>query len=586
MTLTMDFLIGLQQTNTMEKPSPEEEITLRYNLFDLPTAQHKAGLAGLVLLIRSLEARKVDNPLPVVSGLSATSVELKITQDSMQTVFDDLYDARTVEVSSANKRPGKPLKREEIKERKDKKTGKVSKNKIYVYDEIEPKASFLHNYPGDEKGWLKLWRDMIWWVLRSQDKARNVYKYRAAGKSSQEAKSVWKELSDFVRGDGKTESLVGKVPTSVFVGAQDLNAERVPFKGVVNQNFLLHFWPLSLQIFVPETVNRDGGEEMKPKLTEYVLAIPEVSDLKNFCKNFPLIVSNLKTELRNYRPKDSIIHIPEEGGMEFLRNLHLATQQRTDKTEIKYSVSAIDFFYLEKQGNNVKMRTAGRIVPGKVSLDKYESIRSYQNPLFKAQLLRNLFREMGMSRGSSSGEVWWAEGFLALFSRYPAKSFIHTGKTSRQVSYFSIDARKKFNILADKFKLSKESSGVTDNTTPQYSLEKIIHRMVGAYVRQKAEEKSNRKWNDFKDKKTPEGKIDIPHEYHDATQKICMDAFLAMRSRQGLEFISYFAGTICSIPQFLPQDDFVFVSQSLLEQGEKVKTLSMLALSAHSYRFP
>ena len=580
----MDFSIDLQQTNTMAESSPEQEITLRYNLFDLPTAQHKAGLAGLVLLIRSLEARKINNPLPVVSDLSATSVELKFTQDSIQTVFDDLYDAQTVEVPRANKLSGKPPKREEVKEEKDEKTGKVSKSKIYVYDVIEPKASFLHNYPGDEKGWLKLWRDMIWSVLRSRDKARNVYKYRAAGKSSQEAKSVWKELSDFVRSTGKKEPLVGEVQSSIFVGAQAFNAEKVPFKGVIDQNFLLHFWPLSLQIFVPETVNRDGGKEMKPKLTGYVLAIPEVSDLKNFCEDFPLIVSDLNAELRGYRPKDSIIHIPEEGGMEFLRNLYLATQQRMKK-KIKYSVSAIDFFYLEKQGNNVKMHAAGRIVPGKVSLDKYESIRrSYQNPFFKAQLLRNLFREMNLSQENSSERIWWAEGFLVLFSRYPAESFIHTDKTPRLISFFSVDARTKFNILADEFRLSKESSGVTDNTTPQYSLEKIIHRMVGAYVRQKAEEKSDKKWNDFKDRKTPEGKMDIPREYRDARQKICMDAFLAMRSRQDQEFINYFTGTVCSIPQFLRQDEFVFVSQALLERGgwEKVKTLSMLALSAHS----
>lgn len=76
----------------------------------------------------------------------------------------------------------------------------------------------------------------------------------------------------------------------------------------------------------------------------------------------------------------------------------------------------------------------------------------------------------------------------------------------------------------------------------------------------------------------------IPPEYIEARQKICMDAFLAMRSRRDQEFIEYFTGTICSVPQFLPSDDYVFVSQALLEEDgwERVKTLSMLALSAHS----
>ena len=116
------------------------------------------------------------------------------------------------------------------------------------------------------------------------------------------------------------------------------------------------------------------------------------------------------------------------------------------------------------------------------------------------------------------------------------------------------------------------------------SLEKRIYEMIGAYVRQKTEARSNLKWSDFKDKKTPDGKMAIPTVYVEARQKICMDAFLAMRSRREQEFIEYFTGTICSVPQFLPADAYVFVSQALLEENgwEKVKTLSMLALSAHS----
>ena len=556
----------------------EQEITLRYSLFDLPTAQHKAGLAGLILLIRSLEERRVCGPLPTVSNLSATSVEIKISQSSMQMILDDLYDAHKVEQARPSKIPGKPPKREETQEKEEQ--GKVKKKRFYIYDVIEPRASFLHNYPG---GWLKLWKDMVWTVIRSRDKARNVYKDRADGKPSQEAKSVWKELSRFVQnGDGK-EPLLGEVQSSLFVGAQAFNAERVPFKGVVNQNFLLHFWPISLQIFVPETVNREGKKEIKS--TGYILAVPEVNNLEYFCEEFPRISSYISPELRGYRPKDSIIHIPEEGGMEFLRNLNLATHRKAGKGDIQYSVSAIDFFYLEKQGNNVKMHVAGKVIPSEKSLVEYENIREFRNPLFKSQLLRNLFREMNLSREGSSEEIWWAEGFPILFSRYPSEFFIHTDKTPRQISFFSVDAQKKFNILAKESKRLKEIANVKDNSTSQHVLEGIIHRMVGSYVRQKAEEKSNRKWNDIKDKKTPEGKIDIPREYREARQKICMDAFLAMRSRQDQEFISYFAGTICSIPQFLPQDDFVFVSQSLLEQGgwEKVKTLSMLALSAHSW---
>ena len=40
---------------TRTKAEPITSVTIPYDLFDLPTAQHKAGLAGLILQIRSME---------------------------------------------------------------------------------------------------------------------------------------------------------------------------------------------------------------------------------------------------------------------------------------------------------------------------------------------------------------------------------------------------------------------------------------------------------------------------------------------------------------------------------------------------
>ena len=553
----------------MTKTVQETAIPLSYSLFDLPSAQHKAGLAGLLLLIDSLRQRGI-GPLPEVFNLSATSVRLTFSRDSMQTVFDDLYDAALVERSSKSKWSGKTPKRVEIEENQDKKSGKVKKQKIYIYDVVEPKALFLeHHYPGDEKGWLKLWRDMLWTTLRAQPKARGVYEQRAASDPCQEAGSTWKELNKSVKKQGRTQKIAGPL----FVGAQDTNAERVKFEGSVEHNILLHFWPLTLQIFVPETIDRDGKKEINGRA--YVLVIPEVSDLEEFCEVFPHSLAALDPQLRGYRPSDSIITVPEEGGLEFLRNLSQIAQQRVEHGEVTDSVSAIEIFSLEKQGNSVKTHTADKIIPRRGLLPQYEGIRqACRNPFFKSQSLLNLLRDLD-----------WAEGFLGLFSEQPAEFFVRTEKTPRQFPFFSTDVRKKFGIITDEFKLSEEAHTMAEATLPKpQSLEKRIYDMIGAYVRHKTEAKANLKWSDFKDKKTPDGKMAIPPAYIEARQKICMDAFLAMRSRREQEFIEYFTGTICSVPQFLPADDYVFVTQALLEENgwEKVKTLAMLALSAHS----
>ena len=41
------------------KTLESEQVTLTFELFDLPSAQHKAGLAGLLILLESLHSRAV-----------------------------------------------------------------------------------------------------------------------------------------------------------------------------------------------------------------------------------------------------------------------------------------------------------------------------------------------------------------------------------------------------------------------------------------------------------------------------------------------------------------------------------------------
>jgi CRISPR-associated protein Cmx8 len=71
-------------------------------------------------------------------------------------------------------------------------------------------------------------------------------------------------------------------------------------------------------------------------------------------------------------------------------------------------------------------------------------------------------------------------------------------------------------------------------------------------------------------------------------EKVCSDLFLGFRSRRNEEFVSYFTGTIGSVPQgpnLSAEDDFRLVAEALLdpERWQDVKTLAMLAASASSY---
>ena len=58
-----------------KKPATQpESITIRYELYELPTAQHKAGLAGLLLQIDSMNERVAAGGLP-------TSVQSPIVEE-------------------------------------------------------------------------------------------------------------------------------------------------------------------------------------------------------------------------------------------------------------------------------------------------------------------------------------------------------------------------------------------------------------------------------------------------------------------------------------------------------------------------
>ena len=106
-----------------------------------------------------------------------------------------------------------------------------------------------------------------------------------------------------------------------------------------------------------------------------------------------------------------------------------------------------------------------------------------------------------------------------------------------------------------------------------------VHSMIRAYVNHKTKRRCGKSYADFKASGFKDG------QYIEANNKVCMDAFLAIRGRKDhREFVSYFTGTICSVPQFLDNEQYQELSVALLdpEQWESLKSLSMLALSALS----
>jgi CRISPR-associated protein Cmx8 len=570
-------------------------VIVKYDLFDLPTAQHKAGLAGLILQIRYMEKTKRNYPdgaIPELVAMTSTSATVRFTKKTVQGVFDALYGAKWAEAESPTKWPKKKPKKIREVEIEDRETKKKKKVKRFVYDVVQPLGSFLRDhYPSKmdpSKDWHKLWRDMLWEIPRGIPKTRIPFEQRANDKHCKEGQDAWKDLEKVEKARQHNAFHTAEVASSLWLGAQALNAEAIPFVGRAEQNLLLHFWPLTVLIFQPQQITREGKNEF----VGYTLAIPEVSDLEGFVNDYPAMLHELGTEVRAYRPAEAVIDLPAQGALAFLDHqarlaAHLAKQHET-----RASISSVEYVHLYKARKNVKSLGAGRVAYHDGLVRAYRAIVGeggktppYRNPLFRRGLLLALL---------DSGRPEWYEAMSSMLVELPWPFFVRSEDSPRTMPWFWQDAAAQFDRLFETHlsELRRFEQMAKDNTSssgekPKTPLPLLIHRLVENYVNRKTEEKSGRKWEDFKnkkikDEKTGKERVDVPPEYREAREKVASGTFLEMRSRREQAFVDHFTATFCSVKQFLSEDDFALVAEALLKEPENVKTLTLLALSANS----
>jgi CRISPR-associated protein Cmx8 len=216
------------------------------------------------------------------------------------------------------------------------------------------------------------------------------------------------------------------------------------------------------------------------------------------------------------------------------------------------------------------MLAAERIVPDARVLQKYETVRATRmNPLFKQFYLQSILQ----------GTPWY-QGSLDIMAKYPVELLVYSqGKTPKNMHYFSIAASDRFHAIQEQLNIPEEDMNTEENRDDLLALR--VHSLIRNYVRRKAESRSKIKLDDLP--KDGDGKRIYPSDYRGAVEKVCLDAFLAMRGRREQDFVEYFTGTLCSVPHYLPEEDFLRVSQALINEPDKVKTLAMLAVSASSY---
>jgi CRISPR-associated protein Cmx8 len=549
-----------------KRASKVDLLELDYQLAELPSSQHRAGLAGLVLMVDWLKRQGTNKGVCEITRLDERGATLRINQEGLTALFDEVYAAtkgeqeRPQPLKDKQKQIIAPL-REETRIEIDPTSGKERTKTVYVYPVIIPKGAFLVNLDpsatGDNGIWIKLWRDVIWSIFRGVPATRRPFEDRADGKHTKDTPDVWGALL-------QPSDYTVELPSTYFIGAQAVNAENVPFKDRARFQFLLHFWPYSIQIYVPSVINNEGERNF----VGYALAIPDIADLELFCEEFPAVLRGRGVELAGYRPRETVVDLAIEGALDMLKRLRERLALLTGAHATGDLVFGVEVVHVERQGNNIRTLGVGRIDPEVTMIDDYARIKeSLWSPRFRKQRLLNL-----VNRRS------WQVGFdqilcsLAYEHSIGNRIFRHDARESFRQEVQLIEEEAKANMSDDA---THEAVTVSPNAS-SLSCEALVYRVVGFYLQRKLKSKYQLEWSAVKENAARSA------EYQEMKEKVARDVFLAVRSRTGADFTDYFASTLCSVSQPLSEQQYVRLAQALYDDTDKVRTLTMLALSARS----
>jgi CRISPR-associated protein Cmx8 len=554
-------------------------LKLEYRLAELPSSQHRSGLAGLILIIRWLERQPAfqqkisEGAICQITQIDDYGATLELNQAGLGSLFDEIYDANLEpQPYDKPKTKGKGDEKEtvpwlEVKEvqHTDPKTQKTKTKKVYIYEDVIPKGSFLldpeYDTSSDGKSgiWIKLWRNTVWSILRGVDATRKPFKIRADDLQADDSTEMWKQLL-------QPDEFTVDLPSTYFLGAQANNAENVAFKDRGRFQFLLHFWLFAAQIYVPaisklEKDKQTGKYKEKRDFVGYAIAIPDIARLEWFCDELPGILKDRSPKPSGYRPRQAVIDIAVESALDVMRRLQERLAQSSADQSTAPAIFGVDVIHTEKQGNNVRLLSTARLDPEEAMIDQYAQIRdNFWSPLFRRQCLLNLVNHSP-----------WYQGFDALLCKTPHER-------SLEDSYFKRDVRTKIEIILKEIAQMAE----VDN---QAVIAEMVFRLVKNYVNRKLKAKHDLEWKkEWSSLKNDELSQQSGYsEYSEKKSKVAKSAFLDVRSRTEKEdFINYFASTLCSVPQNMKSESFTVLAQSLYQDTEQIRTLTLLALSANS----
>jgi CRISPR-associated protein Cmx8 len=524
-----------------------ETISLDYHLAQLPTVSHRAGLAGLAFLILYLHRYDRHTKTEIKSTFSESSLHFECTQSGLQSLLNLFFSAH-YELRWSKTKIKDPI---EIKIEKDQSGKELT---LYGWHGLVIDGLALC---GESGLWKSLWSEWMLNTIRAFPKSREPFKLRAerdlAKRQSrpfseeaflQEAKKTWQALK-------KPNARAG-LSSSAIIGAEAATAEGVSLENTNAEQFLLNFWPVVSQPYIPCKFKPNGDRED----WGYAVAIPDVLNLELFVESFDDILGLRSNAKYGYRPAEAMVELPEESALESLRQI----QERIDHIptagdDIESNILGFEVChaYRPDPQRGPELKSIAYLPANFPGISQYAKYRTkLWCPWVRRHLLQNLLRGLN-----------WTERWDELFSWVKVDE-AHSKQSN------SDDHSKPEDIDQNQKKIKFDNRYFVDDCwvilqgelveVPELvkTLNSLCHRYLEARLKDRGLAKQD-------------------------LHKLARQEFLAVRSYASAEaFQKYFFGRLCSrVSPGSKPDQFTEIAQEVFDSPEKVRGLTMLALASN-----
>jgi len=562
-------------TTNKPVPDPIEYDPLNPEL----TVLHRAGIAGLLLQIKTMENApeedKKDFVIPQYEPIyDGRGIRIEFTKESFYSLMRELYRGelvRRVVGKVSHERRQKKLQQKEQRYVYESALG----NEKFAYLEPRPLLRHFEVFKSDE-AWQDHARNAMWNSYYCIPRSQLVFQLPSEGGKNNKVDELWNVLTS----EGRIELRKQHYPSAF--GANLKGAE---VSESAENVLLLYFWPLVAAHSVPinlkaEKDKRTGQTVLRNAWQSPVIVIPDVVNVENFVADFIEFLGSLSAPSGNLSHDGRYIATPLEASLAFF-----FAPRKARGTSNKIGTRGAEVYVFRQRPKIDKQPLVTSIVNESFEpqlVDEYERLmnKRISSLPFRAVCVQNLLEHQGLY-----------EGFERLVDQYPLEVFVAIKPKDKGARRFHKYGYQMARSLFNEFGSIKEKERKNMNSA-EPTIPSLIWRITRSYVRWRASGKADppvdeSRLNALFEKRRNKQTFTADEEkllkrYNAAVGDVVEKLFIDFRGYREMEaFANAFTETLFRAPQNL-KPDLADKLQPFYEgaEWESGRRLVLMAISA------